>query len=305
MADSSDTSDDDVAVCLNRTRHEPLRRLEAQLSTIKAKEIGSAGLKHFKVRAKQVQLDDNGSPSLKFGFFLPCQSNLPPVDDKLIGMSFFDFDTPIAPGRRVPKDIRYADCLLSYFLHYTSLCKRHVQAQDRGHRVYRDIVDYPFEMSLFNSSPEWQVVKLAHVDDNQSPHLLSVMIYDPRGQDGKLLLGELLALTRLTTERWETDESKHSKAPILMFSFMGPQHGRILQAYYDGHRLVVNYTQIYDFRTKNVVGLQLFARWFLSKPTGDTKASPSASLVVESSSAAAESSSSAVESDGNTSNDNN
>ncbi|RFU27049.1 hypothetical protein B7463_g9282, partial [Scytalidium lignicola] len=260
-------------MCLNRSRHhQPLRDLEEQLTAIKANELGQAGLRHFKVIAKQVDLDENGIPSPEFSFFLPCKVDLPPVDDDRIGMSFIDFDTPRRPGQFALKDIGHARGIGFYFLGYLGLCETDVQGQDRGNWAVRQIIDYPFEMPLLGMKPEWQVIDISDVDDQEYPHLRCVMIYDSKGEDGKLLRGEILALTRLTTERLETEQSKqHIKAPILMFSFMGPQHGRMLQAFFDGKRLVVNYTKIYDFRTKNIAGLSLFARWGIGKPTGDTK----------------------------------
>lgn len=49
---------------------------------------------------------------------------------------------------------------------------------------------------------------------------------------------------------------------------MGPQHGRILQAYFNGANLIIKYSRLYDFRQKNVEALKLFARWALCEPQG-------------------------------------
>lgn len=56
-----------------------------------------------------------------------------------------------------------------------------------------------------------------------------------------------------------------------MFSFMGPQHARILHAHFDGEKLQVNYTPLYDFRTLDIPVLQLLARWYISTPVGNTR----------------------------------
>lgn len=52
---------------------------------------------------------------------------------------------------------------------------------------------------------------------------------------------------------------------------MGPQHARILISYTEGNDLVVGYSKLYDFRTRDDYSLQLFARWMLCSAYGITR----------------------------------
>lgn len=53
---------------------------------------------------------------------------------------------------------------------------------------------------------------------------------------------------------------------MLLSSFMGPRHGRILQSHYDGAKLVVRKSKLFDLRSKDVDALKLFARWWCASP---------------------------------------
>lgn len=59
----------------------------------------------------------------------------------------------------------------------------------------------------------------------------------------------------------------------MVFSLMGPQHARVIEAYLEGHTVVVRPTKLYDLRTKDVDTLKLFAQWYFGKPRAPTKPS--------------------------------
>ncbi|KAL1987892.1 hypothetical protein VTN96DRAFT_1876 [Rasamsonia emersonii] len=104
------------------------------------------------------------------------------------------------------------------------------------------------------------------------PHIQCDMIYNIDGDD-RLLRGELLALIRIILGVLSaTSLVDHLITPVLLFSYMGPQHGRILQGHFDGDNLVVRYSKLYDFRKKNNYVVKLFTQWLLCHPTGNTKA---------------------------------
>lgn len=51
-------------------------------------------------------------------------------------------------------------------------------------------------------------------------------------------------------------------------SYMGPQHGRIIQASYDGQRLTIQYSQVWSFEVEEAAPVELFLRYHLSQPVG-------------------------------------
>jgi hypothetical protein len=87
---------------------------------------------------------------------------------------------------------------------------------------------------------------------------------------GPLLQSEVLSIIGILVERMRPEWSEaHLIFPLLMFSMIGTQ-GRILQAHWDGDKLYVQYSQLYEFRDYNKDSMDLFLRWLMNKPIGDT-----------------------------------
>lgn len=63
---------------------------------------------------------------------------------------------------------------------------------------------------------------------------------------------------------------------IMVFSFMGQQHGRILQAYSEEKELIIRKSRLYDFTTKEkaLAHARLFAQYMANEPVGNTKSLP-------------------------------
>ena len=53
-----------------------------------------------------------------------------------------------------------------------------------------------------------------------------------------------------------------------MFSFTGPQHGRILHAFFDHNqqRLVIRRTELHSFERKDTAPFDLYLHYLLSEP---------------------------------------
>ncbi|KAE8401782.1 hypothetical protein BDV37DRAFT_253948 [Aspergillus pseudonomiae] len=60
------------------------------------------------------------------------------------------------------------------------------------------------------------------------------------------------------------------KFPLLLFSFVGPQHARILCASMDQTRLIVRMSKLYSFERKEEAPLELFTSWLFSRPVVNT-----------------------------------
>lgn len=126
------------------------------------------------------------------------------------------------------------------------------------------------------------------------PHYKCLMLNNVDGDD-RLTRGELLCICRIMVRRLNVasyidhmivpvshnrleQSSKYTRRradasmlmQVMLLSFMGPRHGRILQAHYDGTNLVVRKSKLFDLRSKDVDALKLFARWWCASPVGDT-----------------------------------
>lgn len=52
---------------------------------------------------------------------------------------------------------------------------------------------------------------------------------------------------------------------------MGPQHARVIEAYFDGRSLVMRPSRLYDLRERNEEALKTMGQWFFGDPIGKTK----------------------------------
>lgn len=88
-------------------------------------------------------------------------------------------------------------------------------------------------------------------DLESQPHIMLTMVPGFEG-DEKLLRGEALAILEAS---WDKG---HKIIPVLAFSFMARQQGRILQAYFNGEELISYKSEPYDFIRKEDAPINLF-----------------------------------------------
>ncbi|RJE18143.1 hypothetical protein PHISCL_09521 [Aspergillus sclerotialis] len=149
--------------------------------------------------------------------------------------------------------------------------------------MFTSILDQPFVDLYQFSYPKFGPTWIVQVKDNnkqQPSHShLKVLIYNNLdGVDGKLYRGEvILALRLMAAQLRRLRFIKHLVAPVLLFSFMGPQHARIIEAFFTGTTLVLRPSRLYDFREKDQAAFRHFAQWYFGKPIGDTMALPESS----------------------------
>ncbi|GES60947.1 hypothetical protein ATEIFO6365_0006040800 [Aspergillus terreus] len=59
---------------------------------------------------------------------------------------------------------------------------------------------------------------------------------------------------------------KERRFPLLLVTFVAPQHGRIFYASMDGQRLVIRQSKLYSFEREATAPLDLFTRWIMYTP---------------------------------------
>lgn len=114
------------------------------------------------------------------------------------------------------------------------------------------------------------------------PHIQRSIIYNIDSDDTELYRGKLLMLMSVIQGRLDTTALvDHMIAPVsisphtslrqrqlmayqvLLFSYMGPRHVRVLHAYFDGGELIIHHSKLIDFRQWNVEGLKFCCRWYM------------------------------------------
>ena len=128
--------------------------------------------------------------------------------------------------------------------------------------------------------------------DRRFPNIKCTLISNEYAGD-ELLSSELLMITRLMWQRRIRSMTlDHDIVPvsglhllllmllflrptgshlqILVFSLMGTQHVRILQAHFDGSTLIRLKSKTLDLTTRDDEALDLLGQWYCSDPVGNT-----------------------------------
>ncbi|TAQ89487.1 hypothetical protein B7494_g2163 [Chlorociboria aeruginascens] len=116
---------------------------------------------------------------------------------------------------------------------------------------------------------EWELGPVFEIPHNHRPHMFCVL---HQGVDiiGPLLRTEVLTIVGVILERMRLRLSEtHLIFPIIMVSMIGTQ-GRIIQAHYDGDNLYIQYSELYEFKNFDKDNIDLFLRWMMTEPIGDT-----------------------------------
>ncbi|KAE8406284.1 hypothetical protein BDV37DRAFT_62097 [Aspergillus pseudonomiae] len=138
----------------------------------------------------------------------------------------------------------------------------------RMHRVYKERDLYRFEY------PEFGINDIEQVTEGPYAHIKTTLYNNLSANDDHILQGELLPILRLMLAHLRRARFiDHMVVPVMAFSFMGPQHARVIEAYMEGHTVVVRPTRLYDLRTKDTAAFKTFAQWYFGKPRAPTGSS--------------------------------
>ncbi|KAI9038873.1 uncharacterized protein KD926_010206 [Aspergillus affinis] len=160
---------------------------------------------------------------------------------------------------------------------------------------------YPNSLFLHNTFtgkhsalPGWwsakAVVEPQRIDGKRvHPHLTLGLVQDFNGHENTMIYGELAPIIDVMYARSQqqiiSEEDEESlfepevlppsgprafesdqRFPILLLSFLRPQHGRVFYACMDDDELVIRQSRLYSFERLATAPFDLFTRLFLSQP---------------------------------------
>ncbi|KAL2809854.1 hypothetical protein BJX63DRAFT_340641 [Aspergillus granulosus] len=120
-------------------------------------------------------------------------------------------------------------------------------------------------------NPEW--MPRDHWCKSGHPHVKVSMHGTYESHPMHPLRPELLTIIAAMCTRLMDDKYKeHSIIPVMMFSFMLPQHGRLFIANFDGHELTVHMSDTIPFTSKDEDSWASFTRYLAAdvNPNGIT-----------------------------------
>ncbi|KAJ9199471.1 hypothetical protein C8Q69DRAFT_441138 [Paecilomyces variotii] len=254
----------------NEAFRRTLRLLDDRISSAEYLQFGADDLQEMNVIVRPASFARTSEDiELKLCFFIPTTSNvLSAPDEQDLAEEFLEF-----PEYDATREERYGEKSWERarsLERYLSCCVIDCGLDELGWNSL-DVSKYKV---LWEYKVSQWYVESVYCHNSKYPHVKATMISDHEGNDGTLFRGELLALIRLIRGRLATKSVAHySNYPVLLFSMMGVQHVRILQAYMDSSTLVIQKSKLYDCRHKNSGLLDFLIAWFLSSPTGELTSS--------------------------------
>ncbi|GKZ39890.1 hypothetical protein AbraIFM66950_001487 [Aspergillus brasiliensis] len=148
---------------------------------------------------------------------------------------------------------------------------------------------------------DWEATFLLEPEPNTSqlPHIAVVADQPAGARDGSILCGELAVIvsvmhSRVMQPKAESEEEMKSlfdmngveieklsqespafpseqRFPVLLFSFVGPQHARIICASMVGDLLVAQISRLYSFEREEEAPLDLFLSWLFARPAASSE----------------------------------
>ncbi|CAI7619932.1 unnamed protein product [Penicillium viridicatum] len=120
----------------------------------------------------------------------------------------------------------------------------------------------PMTCQVYPPGFHWQVPCAYRPRDNGNcakPHFIIEVVSDAyaSAEDQSLTIQELRAIVNLMLPR-----------VLLLISYTGFKHGRIIQASYDGKQLTLQFSQLWSFERQETAPVELFCRYLLCETVG-------------------------------------
>ncbi|PYH34572.1 uncharacterized protein BO87DRAFT_458926 [Aspergillus neoniger CBS 115656] len=208
-------------------------------------------------------------------FFTPCSASImaDPVESMTgEGREFIEFDS-FPEHHRDP--LYCSRFLLDRFSGYISICSD-FSDRDEAYELKNlqsDLsIDEPPLTNLHQFSyPEWLTVWATKLAKGPQPHIKAFVCNNMNGTNAKVLRGEVMVTLRLMIAHMKSVRFvEQLTAPVLLFSFMGPQHARLIEAYFDGNSLIMRPTRLFDLRKMDADVIRTMGQWFFGMATGET-----------------------------------
>ncbi|OGM46183.1 hypothetical protein ABOM_004860 [Aspergillus bombycis] len=251
-------------------RRKILLQLERTIEQLQVQQIDLSELRQFSIAVQPMTL--TGNSDSRPSFFTRSRL-LDEPDDELLEKEY-----PTYPHEADPSYEELEPFLIPYYRamgfcdYLTSWMLDETCGRMPGPWSSKCVGDYTTYKSLFQyHEPAFGALYMTDLSGPDHPHTKAIVYNNVNTTDQAILRGELLLILRLMIGQLRKRRFiRHMVAPVLLFSIVGPQHARIIEATFDGSNLNLRSTKIFDLRYKNVQGLKDFAEYYLGPPIGDT-----------------------------------
>ncbi|PWY75313.1 hypothetical protein BO94DRAFT_524214 [Aspergillus sclerotioniger CBS 115572] len=240
-----------------------LTLMEREIKVLKETEthtLDQSILKQYKIRTLPLSLRVDGPLSPKF--FTPLVSdNIPEPTAEYVDHEYYTEPT-----------LWSSEWGRSIYMYLDAYTRKLALQFPEIWRVWscKNIGDYNFGDLYRTFEPVFGTLFIWHVAKASKPHIKCIMHNDLDVDDDHLLRGKVLTVIRIMLGQLKQKVFVTQMiAPVLLFS-LNRRHPRVIEAYFDGHELVVCRTKAYDFTSMNAAGFKTLAQWWVGDAVGDT-----------------------------------
>lgn len=148
-----------------------------------------------------------------------------------------------------------------------------------------------YEDRTFKTNGHWVASPEIESPSGEYPHMILSIHHGAKGHSRSLTKGEVKVAVRVLQFRHNdpflskfdilpvralpySAASQAHEWQVLIISYMASKHGRILQAYHNGERNVLQYSPLMSFEEEATAPVSLFSRYEVSQPVGPTSRRP-------------------------------
>ncbi|RDH37516.1 hypothetical protein BDQ94DRAFT_136569 [Aspergillus welwitschiae] len=218
-------------------------------------------LDHLPIQILPMPLSAEGDPLFDSEYFWPYQKSLPNPDEEI------EF-SPSSPKEALdPMD--EAHILSYYFGHYITDATL-IHKVDWQHNP-RQPIEFPCSLcELDIENPfDWCVGGITGIPGG--PRMKCYLLESVNADDEQITRGEILCMCQIMITCLRSKKYRaHQVSPVLLISFVGPRHARILLGHHDGTNLVIRQSKRFAFWEQNIPDWKILLRWWCSSAVGDT-----------------------------------
>ncbi|KAK1146284.1 hypothetical protein N8T08_003071 [Aspergillus melleus] len=243
----------------NRIRERKDRRLRLRVIRKNINKLGrgylnGSDLKDAGVSRQIVSLE--GKAALP-RFFAPYNGKIDPPRDKEV-LDYVNESFPRFDKLGIEHRAETAQRFLHKYIQHGEL----PQEEYWGNFGFPDLVE-------IRGKPTWQFMTAWDMPLHKQPHIKCMISTNIIAED-RLLYSEIVSILEVIRQRLRTPETRlHVDAPVFLYSFIDTSF-RVLEGNFDGKKLIVRATKLYDLTDDDRKGYELSAhltKWWYGDTT--------------------------------------
>ncbi|KAK1149262.1 hypothetical protein N8T08_006484 [Aspergillus melleus] len=246
----------------HQSRRRAVEAVADTISNLREAQYAHKDLDHLPIQILSMPLSSDGDPLFQSEYFQPCRKLLQNPSEE-IEYPAHNPHHPLSTPMSEASDIwQFLTNYLDYAMDQGWVSKFDSPRQPGDFRT--PLWEYELENAI-----DWRAAGIREIQGRSQVRCM--ILESVNGDDDQITRGEIMSICRIMIKCLRAKSYLAYKViPVLLISFMGPRHARILLAHHNGTDLVIRQSKLLDFREKNVPAFKTLLQWWCSSGTGDT-----------------------------------